>query len=40
MMNKYGYDFRIQSAEIYNEDIQCLKQWSHLCLLFIYLQFI
>lgn len=26
MMNKYGYDFRIQSAEIYNEDIQCLKQ--------------
>jgi hypothetical protein len=28
-MNKSGYDFWIQSAEIDKEDIKYFKQWNH-----------
>jgi hypothetical protein len=29
-MDKSGYDFRIQRAEIDKEDIKYFKQWKHL----------
>jgi hypothetical protein len=29
VMNKSGYDFRIQHAEIDKEDIKNFKQWNH-----------
>jgi hypothetical protein len=29
MMDKSGYDFQMQSAEIDKEDIKYFKQWNH-----------
>jgi hypothetical protein len=29
-MDKSGYDFRIQCAEIDEEDVKFFKQWNHL----------